>query len=223
MAKALVFTWGLALIATCSPCPAQTPKSFDVVSIKPDKDGQGLDARRQPGGRYSARNAPVKFLLIQAFGVPDSLILGGPNWLDDERYDIVAKADTPGALSMEELRPLLQSMLADRFHLAFHRETREIPAWSLTIGDKGATFRAATDSRPNLSVSSGGGRTDLTARQMPMSALAKALGETIGETVVDDTGLRGLFDFQLAWAPPIPPNRNCQTFSPPCGNNSDCG
>jgi uncharacterized protein (TIGR03435 family) len=202
MAKALVVTWGLALIATCSPGAAQTTKGFDVISIKPDKDGQGLDARRQPGGRYTARNASVRFLLIQAFGVPDSLILGGPNWLDDERYDIVAKADTPGALSPEELRPLLQSMLADRFRLTFHRETREFPAWSLTVGDKGAMFHPATDSVPNLSVSSGGGRADLTARRMPMSSLAKVLGETIGETVVDDTGLTGIFDFQLAWAPP---------------------
>ncbi len=116
---------------------AQTEKRFDVVSIKPDKDGHGLDAGSQPGGRYTARNVPAEFVVTEAFGIKGFQIFGAPKWLKDERYDILAKADTANELSQEQRRPLLQALLVDRFKLKFHTEMKEFPAYSLVTGKSG--------------------------------------------------------------------------------------
>jgi uncharacterized protein (TIGR03435 family) len=125
------------------PVATQSAKAFDVVSIKPDRDGHGLDAGTQPGGRYTARNVPAGFLVTEAFGVKDYQIVGAPKWLNDERYDIAAKIDSPNQISQEQLKPLLQAMLVDRFRLKFHKEMREFPAYSLVPGNP-----ARADTRP---------------------------------------------------------------------------
>jgi uncharacterized protein (TIGR03435 family) len=181
---------------------AQTAKTFDVISIKPDKEGHGLDAGTQSGGRYTARNVPVQFLVTEAFGIKDFQIAGAPKWLNDERYDIVAKAATPNQLSAEQLRPLLQAMLVDRFKLKFHREMKEFPTYSLVVGKSGPKFhQSSAGQAPNLSVSSNNGRASMTGQSMPMSALAQNLAGMTGRTVTDNTGLKGDFNFKLAWAP----------------------
>ncbi len=182
---------------------AQAPKRFDVVSIKPDKDGHGLDAGTQPGGRYIARNAPAEFLVTEAFGVKGFQLIGAPKWLKDERYDILAKADTANELGNEQLRPLLQAMLVDRFKLKFHTEMKEFPAYSLVVGKGGPKFE--TDNNilisASFNLSSNNGRATLTGRKMPMSALASHLTDMTGRTVIDNTGLKDNFDFKLNWTP----------------------
>ena len=193
---------GIAAIVAVSQAVAQSPNAFEVISIKPDKDGHGLDAGTQPGGRYTARNVPVQFLVTEAFGIKDFQIAGAPKWLNDERYDIVAKAATPNKLSPEQLRPLLQAMLVDRFKLKFHREMKEFPTYSLVVGKNGPKFHQSQGGHaPNLSVSSDKGRASMTGQSMPMSALAQQLAGMVGRSVADNTGLKGDFDFKLAWAP----------------------
>jgi uncharacterized protein (TIGR03435 family) len=193
---------GIAAISGVPRVSAQTPKTFDVISIKPAKDGHGLDAGTQPGGRYTARNVPAQFLVTEAFGIKDFQIAGAPKWLNDERYDIVAKAATPNELSPEQLRPLLQALLVDRFKLKFHKEMKEFPTYSLIVGKTGPKFHQSPGGHaPNLSVSSGNGRASMTGQGMPMSALAQQLAGMTGRSVADNTGLKGNFDFKLAWAP----------------------
>jgi uncharacterized protein (TIGR03435 family) len=181
---------------------AQGMKSFDVISIKPDRDGHGLDAGTQPGGRYTARNVSAMFLMTQAFGVKAFQISGAPKWLDDDRYDIEAKAGVPNQLTQEQLKPLLQAMLVDRFRLRFHREMKEFPAYSLVAGKSGPKFAADNNILipESLSVSSNNGRATMTGRKTPMADLAKQLGDMAGRTVIDNTGLKGDFDFKLDWA-----------------------
>jgi uncharacterized protein (TIGR03435 family) len=119
-----------------------------------------------------------------------------------ERYDIAAKAATPNQLSSEQLRPLLQALLVDRFKLKFHKEMKEFPTYSLVVGKNGAKFhQSAGGHAANLSVSSDNGRASMTGQSMPMSALAQHLAGMVGRTVADNTGLKGDFDFKLAWAP----------------------
>jgi uncharacterized protein (TIGR03435 family) len=180
---------------------AQSPKSFEVISIKPNPDGHGLDAGTQPGGRYSARNVPVMFLLTQAFGVKTYQISGAPKWLDDAHYDIVAKANISSQLNNEQLKPLLQAMLVDRFQLKFHKETKEFPVYSLVIGKSGPKFSANNNIlvSDSLNVSSGHGRATMTGRKVSMPELAKNLGDMAGRTVIDNTGLKGDYDFKLDW------------------------
>jgi uncharacterized protein (TIGR03435 family) len=141
---------------------AQTAKAFDIVSIKPDKDGHGLNTGAQPGGRYAARNVPVQFLVTEAFGIKDFQIAGAPKWLNVDRYDIIAKAPSPNELSPEQLRPLLQAALVDRFKLKFHREMKEFPTYSLVVVKNGPKFHQSQGGHaPNLSVSSNWGAADV--------------------------------------------------------------
>jgi uncharacterized protein (TIGR03435 family) len=194
---------GIAAIVAVPWAVAQTVKTFDVISIKPDKDSHGLDAGTQPGGRYTARNVPAQFLVTEAFGVKDFQIVGAPKWLNDERYDIAAKANTPVQLSQDQLRPLLQALLVDRFKLKFHTEMKAFPAYALVVGKNGPKFEADNSilTSMSFSISSSKGRATVAGRKISMSAFATHLTDMAGRTVIDDTGLKGDFDVKLNWTP----------------------
>src|SRR5688572_22475662 len=120
--------------------------AFEVASVKPNKSGdQRVMIQLPPSGRFTATNIPLRLLLRQAFDVQGFQIVGGPNWLDSDRFDIVAK--TPdGMTAPDQMRPMLRALLADRFKLVAHNETREMPIYSLAL--------ARTDAKlgPALSV-----------------------------------------------------------------------
>ena len=143
------------------------------------------------------------FLLTEAFSVKAYQISGAPKWLDDARYDIVAKANVSNELSQEQLKPLLQAMLVERFQLKFHKETKEFPVYSLVAGKNGPKFSADNNIlvSESLNVSSNRGKASMTGRKVSMSDLAKHLGDMAGRTVIDNTGLKGDYDFKLDWAP----------------------
>jgi uncharacterized protein (TIGR03435 family) len=137
---------------------AAEPTSFEVASIKPSDpapNGQFMvRIGTSPGGRWTASGITVGMLIQQAYDVKDYQISGGPSWLNSERYDIVAKADTPN-ITRELAKVLLQSLLKERFNLQFHRETKELPIYALVVGKNGHKLHvsevqpaAQTDSQP---------------------------------------------------------------------------
>ena len=107
--------------------------SFEVASVKPNKSGDGrVMMGFQPGGRYSATGITVRMLINQAYRIQPFQLLGGPDWLGSDRFDIIAKAEgdiVPGPTGPLPL--MLRSLLADRFKLAVHTETREMPVYAL--------------------------------------------------------------------------------------------
>jgi bla regulator protein blaR1 len=122
--------------------PASARPSFDAASIK--RNISGIQAMRvlidRPGGHASTENATLRFLISVAYKLPwltgqtrDTLV-GGPGWMDTEHFDIAAEVE--GNPSTEEKQLMLQSLLADRFHLTMHHETRQLPAFALVL-DKG--------------------------------------------------------------------------------------
>ncbi len=119
---------------------AATPQSFEVASIKPSapqptmffRTGTGM----MPGGRYTASGITVKMLIQMAYDLRDYQISGGPSWISTDRFDIVAKAETPN-VSREQGRILLQSLLAERFNLKIRRETNELAIYALVVGKDG--------------------------------------------------------------------------------------
>ena len=119
---------------------AKAPTSFEVASIKPSAPSpNGMFMVRigaSPGGRWTASGITVGMLIQQAYDVRDYQITGGPSWLNSERYDIEAKADTPN-LTKDMTKVLLQSLLAERFNLKFHRETKDLPIYALVVGKGG--------------------------------------------------------------------------------------
>jgi uncharacterized protein (TIGR03435 family) len=137
---------------------AAAAPAFDVVSIKPSDPAATMSRIDvPPGGRYTATNATVSVLIQQAYGVRGFQISGGPGWINTQKYDVAAK--TNGAAEddfskmteeqrkvfVEQLHLKLQALLADRFDLKVHRETKELPVYALVVAKNGPRLEAAKD------------------------------------------------------------------------------
>ena len=125
---------------------AQGP-AFEVASVRRNTSNEGfMGLQMQPGGRMTFTNVPVRMLITRAYGVQNFQIIGGPDWLTSERYDVTAKAPE-GNTSPDQLNVMLQSLLADRFKVALRRETRELPVYFLVkarqAGQLGAALKPA--------------------------------------------------------------------------------
>jgi len=120
-----------ALLAACGA--GQT--TFTVSSVKPSQSGKSKGDLSTSPVMLTIRNLPLDLIIAAAYGIAGYQI-SGPGWLRDERFDIIAKTDAPVA-SEDEMRPLLQGLLAERFRLALHRETRELPSYVLTVAKNG--------------------------------------------------------------------------------------
>jgi uncharacterized protein (TIGR03435 family) len=186
-----------------SQATVASPLKFEVASVKPNKSGdRDASMNPSPGGFY-ATNTTLKFLITWAYDVGDHQISAGPNWINTERYDIVAKGqiDRPNSA---QYRQMLQTLLADRFQLRLRRETKELPVYALVVGKNGSKLREAD----GVGMTTGRGR--ITARRISMERFAAHLGNRLGRTVLDRTGLQGNFAFELEWTPdpgqPLGPN-----------------
>jgi uncharacterized protein (TIGR03435 family) len=175
---------------------AQTP-AFEVASIKPNRSDRGGSSIRFTKGQVSMENVNLKKLTLWSYGIPDDreYALVGPNWLTTERFDIIAKfpADTDPAL----VRPMAQALLAERFKLVLHRETRQLPTYSLVVAKGGPKIHpvepgpASTSGRPG----------HLDATKISLRKLADLFARMVGVPVTDATGLEGVFSFTLDWMP----------------------
>jgi uncharacterized protein (TIGR03435 family) len=192
---------------------ATKPAAFDLVDVHtaakttlPFVTGGVLR-----GDRYVLRNATMVDLISAAYGVDNDKVVGGPTWLETDRFDIVAKA-APGTPE-DALKLMLQAMLADRFKLAVHNETKSMPAFVLTAG-KGKPKLKETEGKgsgcqPQQTAPNASGGPPLyvtvTCQNMTMDAFAKLLRQFAGayltSQVVDSTGIKGSWDFDLKWTP----------------------
>jgi uncharacterized protein (TIGR03435 family) len=107
--------------------------AFEVVSIRPSQLGQQSEIRPMPNGRFTATHASTRSLILRAYGLVDSQLIGAPAWLDGERYDVDARAVAAPVDGPESLLPLVRTLLVDRFKLNAHQDTRELPAYALTF------------------------------------------------------------------------------------------
>ena len=166
----------------------------------------------------SQSNVPIKSLIASAYGVKDDLVSGGPAWVDSTPYDVEAKVAGPDvptykALSNDQRNLMLQALLTDRFKLAVHTETKELPVYELVVAKGGPKLTEAKtgDTYPNGfkgpdGVGHGGmmridGRGKLTAQGIPMANLVDILSRQLHRTIVDKTGLTGKYDFNLEYTP----------------------
>ena len=185
--------------AQTKPAAAARP-AFEVASIKPSEPGgRGIQIRISPGGRFNCKNVTTKMLIQQAFGVQDFQISGGPGWLTSEHYDIVAKAEGDEQIKPEQLRLMVQKLLADRFKLVIHRDTKELPVYALVVGKNGPKLQEGQGNGPMLRM----GRGQLTGQKVGMEMFANNLAQHVGRTVIDKTGLKGEYDFKLEWTPDV--------------------
>jgi uncharacterized protein (TIGR03435 family) len=183
--------YGLLLIAL-----ALQAAEFDVASIKPSTADPGSSGIDTDNGLLRAHNVTLKRCITGAYGVPESRIIGGPKWMDELRYEIVAKADHPAG--DDELSSILQTLLADRFKLSLHHETQTISGYMLTVAKSGLK---ANPSPPDAASSTNSSRGRIDAKGCPMSRLVLKLSAALGVPVVDMTEDTRKFDFTLQWIP----------------------
>lgn len=116
---------------------AQDP-AFDVASVRPNTTPGTAEIRPMPNGRFTATNATLRSLILRAYKLHDSQLINAPEWTRSERFDIDARTAAPPADGPESMMPMVRALLADRFRLRAHTETRELPAYVLTLarGDR---------------------------------------------------------------------------------------
>lgn len=171
---------------------------FEVASVKPaaaDQRNNGNSGSKSGTGRLTMTNVTLKRCIMGAYGLGPNQILGGPDWLDSDRYEIVAKADRPVGDGM--LMTMLQTLLAERFKLAMHRETRPIQAYGLEVAKNGPKLEKAPDAESTTR----NGRGLIDARTISMTRFAEVLSRQMDAPVVDRTGLEGAFNLKLEWTP----------------------
>jgi uncharacterized protein (TIGR03435 family) len=218
----------------CAVALAQPPASptFEVASIKPSAPQQaGRIMMRQRGGpgtpdpgQYSVEGFPLSRVIQQAYGV-QSYQVSGPSWIDSERYDIVAKV--PSGTTKEQFQVMLQSLLAERFKLVVHQETKELPTYALVVGKGGPKMKVSPkedpdapkdalppqpqmgrDGRPQMPrggrgmmVMMGPKGLHAEAGRATMAQLADFLSNQLGRPVIDETRLTAQYDYALDFSP----------------------
>ena len=193
--KQLLLAAGILLQAARAFGQAAPAPAFEAASIKPSQDPPGSSSGiTTTKGRISARNVTLKRCVRGAYGVEEPHILGGPKWLDEARYNIEARAAGPAG--DRELMTMLQSLLAERFKLAFHRETRALPGYALVLGKGGLRAKPSAPDAGSRTSSRWG---SIEASGCTMAQLALKLSEVLHLPVADFTAVPGEFDFKLEW------------------------
>jgi uncharacterized protein (TIGR03435 family) len=199
------------MVASSIPIQSQTPPpktpSFEVATIKltsPDERARYI--RMQSTHQFLARGYTLRALVSAAYNLPPRAISGGPDWVDLERYDILAA--TPGETrpNLDEQMAMLRKLLDDRFNLAFHREPKELSVFVLTVAKGGIKLKessAPPDDQPVLvNTVYPGEKIFLPARNATMAQFASMLQRAVlDRPVVDQTNLSAKYDFDLEWTP----------------------
>jgi len=222
---------GLGVVSAQDRAEAQTESTaasavaYKSASVRPHQAVNGmvehLGIMFSPQG-FTARNATLQTVLGVAYGVQKDLISGAPDWVNSEKYDIEVRLpdsaiqDAPKSgrgIGIERLRVMLQALLADRFKLTLHQETKDLSIYELVVAEGGPKLREAS----TVSVNPDGNQSfegsvrepsqmkmgpgKLMAQGATVEPLAEQLSWQLGRTVVNKTGLTGYYDYSLHWTP----------------------
>jgi len=219
----LAFVGGMAVGS--AQAPEQSALAFEVASVKRNASGSsGGGVGLQPSG-YAATNVLLRTMIVHAYQLKRFQIIGGPNWIDAERFDAQARAAQDA--TEDQLFAMVRTLLAQRFKLVVHKEVREQPVYALVKsqvdGKLGGRLKPSTvDCSPRqlvagsvaptieplpprsnpcgIYVTSFGDRGGaVTTRAKTIADLASALGSTLDRSVVDRIGLQGTYEFDLTW------------------------
>jgi uncharacterized protein (TIGR03435 family) len=170
-----------------------TAPAFEAASVKPHGDTAERNRTRSiEPGRITCSDVTLRELILMAYDVKPYQI-SGPDWIQDNTYDVAATAGK--AVSAQETRRMLGPLLAERFHLVFHRETRELPVFALVVAKGGPKFKEPGDGGDHTVTPDGEG--SLSFKNISMANLATWLSlPSMGRPVIDRTSLAGSFSFR---------------------------
>jgi len=215
--RSLLFVTGGLVVLHAQTTPGQGSASFEVASIKlHDPNDSSSGNFFQGADRWVARNYTLRQLVRTAYQVQEYRILGGPEWVEKERYDIEAKA------AAEDVRPqpdrgvpsrlsMVRTLLAERFKLRLHQERRDMPVYALRLSRRDGTLGSAlraVETRDCVNDAPGGwcgirgqGPGRVMGQQVTIDTIVLGLGGTLDRVVINRTGLFGVFDFTLQFTP----------------------
>jgi uncharacterized protein (TIGR03435 family) len=186
--------WLLVCFTACLGWGQAAP-AFDVTTVRPNLSGTAGGSGSFLGGRLKLSNFTLKNVLTMAYQVKPFQVVGGPGWMGTDKFDIEGKTEKAG--KFDEAYPMIQTMLAERFQVRLHRETRELLVYRLVTAKGGIKMQAAGDS-------SGFFRTKrglIEGKKTKMQTLADLLASALDRLVVNQTGQEGEYDFKLQWTP----------------------
>jgi len=178
-------------------------QSFEVASIKLHVLPVESVGMSTSGMRLTATAMSLTNLIVYAYDLQSYQVSGGPGWMSSDRWDIAAKAPGEAALTKAQTKRLLQTLLADRFQVVFHREMREMPVLALTIGKKGPALKENNDPNASygMSMSSKDAAIVTSTTKGTMEQLASSLSVNLGRPVANMTGLTRSYDYKFDWIP----------------------
>jgi uncharacterized protein (TIGR03435 family) len=191
-------------IALCSAALAQSanPASFLAADVHPSKSNSRYQSSFLLGGRYQIRNATLLALIRTAWGIEREALYGGPPWLDDDRFDVIALV--PASSSPADHALMLRSLLAERFGLVTHDDKKPLQVFALVQTKRGAQFKqSGADGVPGCTTNYESGQPlqiAYTCLHTTMAAFAAGLrpvDPSVTRPVVDRTGLQGAWDFTI--------------------------
>jgi len=214
----------MALGVTSSPGQAGGPQSqapaqaattettlpvFAVVSIRRNESLASPFKLAFTSDGVTIENVSLLSIIRAAYGMFNTLddkFIGIPDWAKNENFDIEAKVDDADVsvfqkLNFDKRQLMVQALLADRFKLRAHHETREFPIYELVIAKNGSKLQASAANPVPGDITTGPGR--ITGTNVVLFRLETALTRALGRTIVDKTGLRGPYDFTLNWTPDV--------------------
>jgi uncharacterized protein (TIGR03435 family) len=192
--------------------PSLTP-GYDVATIKPskpDQQGRGFTLR---GTHMVVSNFSIQELITLSYNLHPKQVTGGPPWLAADHYDMEIVPDHEGLPSLEQARGIVRKLLADRFGFKFHEETKEMPAYVLTVAKTGSKLMKS-GSDPKSPPGMGGPPGRYMMRNGSMGEFAQSMQGILDRPVIDQTELKDRYDLKLNWTPdesqyggrPLPPN-----------------
>ena len=188
---------------------APSHPAFEVASVKPNplppgafgfgSGGGGGAGIHISGNRVTLVRHSLLRLVMTAYDLKDFQISGMPEWAlgRDQLYDITAKVEGEGTPALEQVRPMLQTLLADRFQLKLHRETKELPVYNLVVDKKGPKLKDSAGARPPQPVTFSGPLVRFNLLDKSMAELVDIITGFVDRPVLEKTGLTGRYDFTL--------------------------
>ena len=195
--------------------PAAAPSlTFDVASIRQNTTVGGRNhinnSTNDGHFTFTTGNAPLKSILHFAFGLPENQIVDAPAWVDSANFDIIAKAGPDADAQLNNLssdqnqlakQQMVQALLADRFHLKVHQETRQLPIYNLVVANPKTGPKLVASESNGTMIDSGRKSIHIQGGDDSVELLAEYLSKTLGRNVVDKTGVTGRYDISLKWTP----------------------
>jgi len=207
--KATIRIVAAMLILNCPLSQAQAPgqlPEFEVASIKPNKTNERMYYGLR-NDRLTVRNMPVKGLIQLAYGKRDFQITGGPAWITSQCFDVDAKAERPQRATHD----MMKSLLAGRFHLELHSETKKTSVYSLVVARGGLEMKLSTDqTEPEKGGPKDMGPGRIVGEGIPMYVIVNLLANMLGRAVINNTSLTGKYDVNLQ---PLPDSQQLPTDS----------